>query len=85
MYDTLRQGEWRVADQFACRYNTDGQTVVAAVAQFHRGLWYTLFASCDPEIIELFNKPEHLSLPASVLVKPGGLLQLLPPSSAVAA
>jgi hypothetical protein len=83
--ETLRQGRKNVADQFAYRYNTDERTVVAAVAQFHRGLWFTLFASYDQRIIELFNKPEFLNLPASALVKPGGLLQLLPSSAAAAA
>lgn len=81
IYETLRQGEKNVADQFAYRYNTDERTVVAAVVQFHRGLWFTLFASSDPRIIELFNRPEFLGLPASVMVKPGSLLQLLPRQS----
>jgi hypothetical protein len=83
--ETLRQGQKHVTDQFIYRYNTDGRSVVAAVAQFHRGLWFTIFASCDPKIIELFKKPEFLNLPASVLIKPGGLLQLLPSSAASAA
>jgi hypothetical protein len=85
LHETLRQGQKSVLDQFVYRYNTDQRTVVAAVAQFHRGLWFTLFASCDPKIIELLNNPTFLGLPASVLVKPGELLKLLPSSSAVAA
>ena len=85
LHETLRQGQKNVADQFAYRYNTDKRTIVAAVAQFHRGLWFTLFASCDPKIIELLNKPEFAGLPASVLVKPGELLQLLPSDAATAA
>lgn len=83
--ETLRQGQKNVADQFAYRYNSDERSVVAAVAQFHRGLWFTIFASCDPKIIELFKKPEFLNLPASALIKPGELLQLLPSSAANAA
>lgn len=75
--DTLRQGRKNVGDQFVYRYNCDGRTVIAAVAQFHRGLWFTIFASSDPSIIELFNKPKFSQLPASVMIRPGGLLGLL--------
>jgi len=85
LHDTLRQGKKNVEDQLVYRYNTDKRTVVAAVAQFHRGLWYTLFASSDPKIIDLFKKPEFSGVPASALVKPGELLQLLMPSAAPAA
>ena len=79
-HETLRQGRKHVSDQFVYRYNTDERTVVAAVAQFHRGLWFTVFASCDTKIIDLFRSPEHLALPASELVRPGELLRLLPPN-----
>jgi len=75
--ETLRQGKKNVGDQFSYRYNCDGRTVIAAVAQFHRGLWFTVFASSDQKIIELFKKPEILQLPASAMVRPGGLLGLL--------
>jgi hypothetical protein len=47
-------------------------------AGFHRGLWFTIFASSDQKIVELFRKPEHLRLPASTMVRPGELLSLLP-------
>jgi hypothetical protein len=77
-YETLRQGSKNVDDQFKYRFNTDERTVVAAVAQFHRGLWFTLFASIDQKIIELFTKPEFLALPASAMVRPGELLGLVP-------
>ena len=85
LHETLRQGQKNVGNQFVYRYNTDGRTIVAAVAQFHRGLWFTLLASCDPKIIELIVKPEFVGLPASVLVRPGELLRLLPSSAATAA
>jgi hypothetical protein len=75
--ETLRQGSKNVADQFAYRYNTDERSVVAAVVQFHRGLWFTLFASSDAKIIELFEKPAFLALPASIMVRPGELLNAL--------
>jgi hypothetical protein len=82
LHETLRQGVKNVGDQFLYRYNCDERTVIAAVAQFHRGLWFTIFASSDQRIIELFNKPEFLQLPASVMVRPGNLLGLRkPPSS----
>lgn len=81
MWETLRQGQKNVGGQFAYRYNCDGRTVVAAIAQFHSGLWFTLFASCDPKIIELFTRPEVLALPAAALIRPGELLAQLPQNS----
>jgi hypothetical protein len=78
LHKTLRQGVKNVGDQFLYRYNCDERTVIAAVVQFHRGLWFTIFASSDQRIIEFFNKPEVLQLPASVMVRPGNLLGLLP-------
>ena len=78
LQETLRQGRKNVGDQFAYRYNCDERTVIAAVVQFHRGLWFTIFASSDQKIIELFNKPEFLQLPASTMVRPGELLGFLP-------
>jgi hypothetical protein len=77
-FETLRQGRKHVSDQFRYRYNTDERTIVAALAQFHRGLWITAFASTDPRIIDLLVKPEFLALPRSALVRPGELLGLLP-------
>jgi hypothetical protein len=76
--ETLRQGRKNVGDQFLYRFNTDERTVVAAVAQFHRGLWLTVFASTDPRIIGLFAKPEFLAPPATAMVRPGELLNLVP-------
>jgi hypothetical protein len=78
LHETLRQRGKNVGDQFSYRYNCDDRTVIAALVQFHRGLWFTIFASSDQRIIELFNKPEFLQLPASVMVRPGNLLGLLP-------
>jgi hypothetical protein len=77
IHETLRQGRKNVGDQFVYRYNCDERSVLAAVAQFHRGLWFTIFASSDERIIELFTKPEFSQLPASVVIKPGGLNALL--------
>jgi hypothetical protein len=76
--ETLRQGMKNVGDQFLYRFLTDERSVVAAVAQFHRGLWLTVFASTDPRIIGLFAKPEFLALPTSAIVRPGELLNLVP-------
>jgi hypothetical protein len=76
--ETLRRGRKNVGDQFLYRFNTDERTVVAAVAQFHQGLWLTVFASTDPRIIGLFAKPEFLALPTSAIVRPGELLNLVP-------
>jgi hypothetical protein len=84
LQETLRQGRKNVGDQFVYRYNY-GRTTIAAVVQFHLGLWFTIFASSDQRIIELFNKPEFMQLPASVMVMPGNLLSLLPAPALAAA
>lgn len=78
LQETLRQGSKNVGEQFAYRYNSDGRTVIAAVVQFHRSLWFTIFASSDQKTVELFSKPEHLRLPASAMIRPGELLSFLP-------
>jgi len=74
---TLGQGRKNVGDQFVYRYNCDGRSAFAAVVQFHRGLWFTIVVSSDQRIVELFTQQEIQRLPASSLVKPGGLLSLL--------
>lgn len=78
--ETLRQGKKNVADQFVYRYNCDARTTIAALAQFHRGLWFTVFASCEPRIIELLNRPNFVSLPGASLVRPGQLTDILRPA-----
>lgn len=59
------------------RYNCYERTVSATVVQFHRGLWFTIFALSDQGLIEFFSKPEFAQLPGSVIVEPGNLLSLL--------
>jgi hypothetical protein len=81
---TLQQGTKNVGDQFIYRFNTDDRTVVGAVVQFHRCLWFTIFASSDPKIIEIFSNPNMLRLPGSVMVRPGELLGLIPKSVSLA-
>jgi hypothetical protein len=76
--ETLRQGRKNVGDQFSYRYSCDERTVIAAVVKFHRGLWFTILASSDQRDRELLSKPDFLQLPASVMVRPGSLLSLLP-------
>ncbi len=77
-YSTLQQGAVNVGDQFAYRYNTDKRSVIAAVAQFHHGLWYTLLASHDQRIIGLFSKPPISQLSGSTMMRPGELSSRVP-------
>jgi len=74
---TLSQGRKNVGDQFVYRYNCDGRTVIAAVVEFHSNLWFTIVASSDERIVNFFLEKQVSPLPASVLVRPGGLLSLL--------
>jgi hypothetical protein len=48
-----------------------------AVVQFHHGLWFTIVASSDQRIVDLFTQQEVQRLPTGLLVRPGGLLDLL--------
>lgn len=77
MFATLRQGKVHVSDQFSYRFNCDGRSTIAAVAKFHKGLWLTIAASHDPNIIALFETPESSLIPASAIVRPGQLLDVL--------
>ena len=81
LFDTLRQGKFNVQEQFAYRYNCDNRATLGAVAQFHRGLWITLFASSDPKIVALLEEPKFVNLPASALIRPGDLRKSLTPQS----
>jgi len=83
LFDTLRQGEFNVQEQFAYRYNCDNRATLGAVAQFHRGLWITLFASCEPRIVALISEPKFVALPASALFRPGELRKSLAPHAKI--
>lgn len=78
LFSTLTQGKKSNLEQFRYRYNYDGSTAVAAIAQFHSSLWFVLIATSDDKIIDLFQRPEIAALPGSTFVRPGGLLALLP-------
>jgi hypothetical protein len=77
IYATLQQGCKNVGEQFVYRYNCDTRTALAAVVQFHGGLWFTIVSSSDQKIVELFTRQEVQRLPTGSLVRPGGLLRLL--------
>jgi hypothetical protein len=77
-FGTLRQGRKCVGTQFEYRYNCDGKATFAALVQFHRSLWFTLFASSDQRIVAMFEGPKFKGVPASRLVRPGGLLSIVP-------
>ena len=70
----LRQGQLKHADdQFIYRFNTDGRSVVAALAQFHDGLYVSTmaFGSTDP-YGQLPLLPNHRR------VQPGDLPGMMP-------
>lgn len=70
----LRQGRRNHADdQFIYRFNTDGHSVVAALAQFHDGLYISAsaFGTTDP-YGQLVLPPNHRR------VRPGDLLGMMP-------
>lgn len=72
-YDGLRQGQKTSEGQFAYRYNSDGKTTVAALSQFHQGLYIFTAATCMPELYRILSM-----WPKSALSKPGDLVKMLP-------
>lgn len=73
-YSTLEQGRQRADGQFKYRYNTDERTVVAALSQFHEGLYVFNIVSAIPT--------EHGTVrpwPGAVASRRGDLLKLIQP------
>lgn len=72
---TLRQGRKEVSAQFHYNFSSDGETIVAALAQFHEGLVVYVIAGTDRRIPELRNG----TLTNWRASRPGELLDLLKP------
>jgi len=72
LYDTLCQGIKVVRDQFEYRFNTDEKSVVAALSNFHNGLYIFTIASGNRMFLDL---PE-VSL-TSALVDTGKLIDYM--------
>lgn len=66
---TLSQGKFQVDDQFAYRFNCDNRSILAALAQFHNGLFVFVIATDSPDF---YFKDVHLTS-TSTLAKPGDL------------
>lgn len=72
--NTLTQGEKNsVQDQFFYRFNTDGRSVVAALARFHDGLYVLTVAFADRETYGALVRP-----PRFRLVRPGEVVSMMP-------
>lgn len=73
---TLQQSKQTASGQFAYRYNSDGKSIVAALAQFHRGLYTFTIASGEPVYKRAVEDlPDHR---CAVLARPGQLVGLMP-------
>lgn len=74
MANMLRQGSRNNSkDQFIYRYNTDEKTIVAALAQFHDGLYVCTIAFSDVNTYKSI-----LKLPNFRLARPGDLISMMP-------
>ena len=73
-YGTLKQGRQHADGKFRYRFNTDERTIVAALAQFHEGLYISTFVSATPELHGI-DRP----WPRSTKIRRGELLSMLPP------
>jgi hypothetical protein len=74
LFSTLTQGDAHVPDQFAYRYNTDGESVLLAIIGFHRGLYIVVFATSMPEFYRFVVNP----LFREPYIKPGGIRAMMP-------
>jgi hypothetical protein len=72
-HQTLQQGQFRVPEQFAYRYNFDGKTIVAALAGFHSNFHLFVAATSRPDFFEFPQFAEHIST-----VRPGQLVGMIP-------
>jgi hypothetical protein len=85
LFGTLKQRRFRVPDQFAYRYNTDGKSVFAALIRFHKGLHLLVWVTSKPDFYRFRENP----LFTEPYIKPGGIREImptdiLPPAPAVA-
>jgi hypothetical protein len=74
---TLMQGKFAVPDQFAYRYNHDGQSIIAALAGFNSNLHILVVATSNPTFYDFPKFAEHL-----YFVRPGELRDLIPRKAA---
>jgi hypothetical protein len=79
MVGTLTQGRFAVPEQFSYRFNTDGRSVVAALASFHSNFHVFVMAAADPKFYRL-----PLPLPLADFLQPGQLVGRLSRSGSLA-
>jgi hypothetical protein len=75
-FGTLQQGKFMVPEQFAYRFNSDGKSIVAALASFHTNLHTFVIATSTPAPFNLpWPKPhcDFLTPGQLVLRIPGGI------------
>lgn len=68
---TLEQGTWSVPEQFAYRYNTDHQEIVAALVGFHANFHVFVMATSNP----IYEGREQWD---SYVLRPGTLREMMP-------
>lgn len=70
---TLAAGRKSAGDQFRYRFNTDGKTIVAALASFHNNLHIAFLASSTPEVYKM-----PCRFPHATYTQPGQMLAMMP-------
>lgn len=81
VHATLVQGKWSVGDQFGYRYNSDGRSIVAALAGFQGGLYIQVIATSEPEKNPFFTNAIIRKRPTVMIAGPGELAGLMPKRS----
>jgi hypothetical protein len=71
---TLKQGTFMVPDQFAYAFNTDGKSIIAAMASFNSNLHMLMFGMAAPDKHPLPDDPKN----RLTFVQPGQLLNFMP-------
>ncbi|MEL7680115.1 hypothetical protein AAG602_02990 [Citromicrobium bathyomarinum] len=74
---TLSQGKKTSSGQFDYRYNSDGKSIVAALAHFHNNIHFFVLAFEDPE---KYGFPKN-GLSHGIFARPGELIDLMPPKT----
>jgi hypothetical protein len=73
IYGSLKQGAFFLPEQFAYRFNTDGKSIIAALAGFHSNLHVFTLATSDQQFFDL--PPINVT---ADFVRPGELVNRVP-------
>ena len=81
VFGTLKQGQKQgvkgTGSQFGYRFNSDDDTITAALTAFHSGLYTFTIATSRPDVIAFVTGPKMARFGTEAIVKPGELAGLI--------